>query len=395
MAGSSDVDPTTVATISVAGASTGYRLSLLTLLIYPMLASVQIISAQLGVVAKAGLQRVVKDLYGRPWSLILLTSVLVVNVITVAADMEAGAAALALVVPIDLRWFVVPYALVLAAVLVLGSYESVVRIFKYVLLIFVAYILSAFLAHPDWGRVLRATLLPSLSPDPRLIQAALAILGTTLTAYAYIWETQEEAEEGAPIGRLGHARMDAGAGMLVAVAMFWFILITAGTTLGVHHKQVETAQQAAAALRPIAGPLASYLFAAGLLASSVIAVPVLASSSAYLLTTELGLPVGLSKKPAQARAFYAAILIMLLIGVIISFAGVAPIRLLFAASIAGGLGTPIGLIFLLLAARSHRAMQAHRIGGLLTTLGLLTTALVTVVSAMFLWQQLGSRLFGH
>jgi Mn2+/Fe2+ NRAMP family transporter len=395
VAGASDCDPTTVATMSVAGASTGYRLSLLTLLTYPMLACIQIISAQLGLVAKGGLQKVVKKLYGRPWSLVLLVSVLAVNVITIAADLEAGAAALALMVPIDLHWFVIPYAVLLGAILLLGSYDAVVRILKYVLLVFVAYILSAFLSHPQWGAILRATVLPSLSFEPRLVQAALAILGTSLTAYAYIWETQEEAEEDAPIGRLGHARLDAGAGIAVAVAMFWFILISTGTTLGLHHKQVETAQQAAAALKPIAGPFASYLFAAGLLASSFIAVPVLAASSSYLLGSEFGWRVGLSKKFNQARRFYGAVAVMLLIGAAVSFAGIQPIRLLFIASIAGGLGTPVGLTFLLLAARDRRVMHRHPIGGILTTVGWFTTALVAAVGLFFIWQQVGSKLLGH
>lgn len=391
VAGASDCDPTTVASMSVAGASTGYGLSLLTILIYPMLASIQVISAQLGLVAKAGLQKVVKDLYGRPWSLILLASVLAVNVITIAADLEAGAAALGLIVSIDLRWFVIPYTALLGSMLLFGSYQAVVRILKYVLLIFVAYILSAFLAHPEWGAILRATVFPSLSFDRPFVQAALAIFGTTLTGYAYIWESQEEAEEDLPIGRLGHARLDAGAGMAVAVAMFWFILISTGTTLGLHHKPVATAQQAAEALRPIAGPFASYLFAVGLLASSLIAVPVLAASSSYLLSREFEWRLGLSKKFAQARRFYLAMGGMLLIGAVASFAGVPPIRLLFIASIAGGLATPIGLVFLLLSARNRRAMHRHPIGGLLTGIGWLTTVLVTGIGLVFLGQQLLGR----
>jgi Mn2+/Fe2+ NRAMP family transporter len=392
VAGASDCDPTTVATMSVAGSTTGFGLSALTILVFPMLASVQIISAQVGVVAKAGLQKVVTDLYGKPWSLILLLSVLAVNLVTIGADLEAGAASLALMIHIDLRWFVVPYAALLLGIVVFGSYEAVVRILKYVLLIFLAYVLSAFLAHPDWGSVLRATVLPHLSFDGQYVQAALAILGTSLTSYAYVWETQEEAEEEKPIGRLIHARMDAGVGMAAAVALFWFILITTGTTLGVHHHQVQTAQEAATALRPVAGPAAEYLFAVGLLASSFIAVPVLAATSAYLVTQEMDWQRGLSKSVAHAKRFYAVAVGAMLVAIAISLAGVPPIKLLFIASITGGLGTPIGLIFLLLAARSHKAMDGHAIGGLLTAVGWITTVLVSVVSLYFLWQQFGAPL---
>jgi Mn2+/Fe2+ NRAMP family transporter len=386
ISGASDNDPTTVATMAVIGARTVYGLSWLTILIFPMLACIQMISAQVGVVAKQGLQRAVRGAYGRGWGLLLLISVLAVNLITLGADLEAGAAALGLLFRVAWQWFVIPFGVVTLGLLVLGTYDEVERVLRYVLLVFAAYIVSAFLAHPNWGQVLHQTLLPPISFHPVYIQAALALLGTTLTSYAYVWETIEEAEEGTTVSQLGLARADAGFGMLFAVAVFWFILISTGATLGVRHEQVQTAQQAAEALAPVAGPLAADVFAVGLLASAVLAVPVLAATTAYIIGEEFGWRRGLSQQVSQARRFYVALGAAVLLGIVVSFAGISPIRLLFVSGIVGGLGTPISLVFLLLIARNQRVMRGYRVGPLLTAVGWGTAVLVAAVSVYFLYQ---------
>jgi Mn2+/Fe2+ NRAMP family transporter len=273
-----------------------------------------------------------------------------------------------------------------------GSYRTVQRVLRYVLLVFMAYIGSAFLAHPDWGAVLHDTVLPHLSFSNTYVQGALALLGTTLTSYAYVWETIEVSEERPPITELGLARADAGFGMFFAVGIFWFILISTGATLGVHHKQAQTAQQAAQALQPVAGPVAGDLFAIGLLASAILAVPVLAATSAYILGQEFGWRSSLSSSIWRAKPFYATVAAALALGVGVSFAGVSPFQLLFVSGIVGGLGTPISLVFLLLVARRHAVMDEHHIGNPLTVMGWATALLITAVSIYFLWQQLGSSL---
>lgn len=393
VSGASDTDPTTVGTMAVVGASSGYTLSWLTLLTYPMLAAIQMISAQVGVVTRRGLQETVKTAYGRRWGLLLLLSVVAVNLVTLGADLEAGAAALGLLLHIDYRWIVLPFAAVLLALLLAGSYQQVERVLKYALLIMLAYVVSAFLAHPNWPAVLTATVLPQLTFDGDHVQGALAILGTTLTSYAYVWEVVELSERRLPIDRLGLARADAGLGMVVAVATFWFILIATGATLGTHHKHVETAQQAAEALRPVAGPAASYLFGIGLLASAFIAVPVLAATTGYLLGAEFDFSFGLSKSFSEATEFYIVVAAALLLAAAISFIGISAIQLLYVASIAGGLGTPISLAFLLVVARDRRVMGARPVGRALVLIGWLTFAVVTLVSALFLVQLLSGH--GH
>jgi Mn2+/Fe2+ NRAMP family transporter len=392
ISGASDNDPTTVATVSVIGSTTLYRLSWLLIVLYPMLTAIQIISARIGTVTKRGLQRDVAKQYGRRWGFVLLVSVLAVNLLTIAADLGGGAAALGLIFHVDYRWFIIPFALAVLLMLVFGSYAAVQRVLKWVLLVFVGYVFTAFAAHPNWGAVLHDTVLPRISFDSTYVQGALALLGTTLTGYVYVWETIEESEEQPPISELGLAQADAGIGMLLAVAVFWFILIGTGATLGVHHKTVQTAQDAAQALVPVAGPIAGYLFAAGLLASAILAVPVLAATSAYVIGQEFGFRSSLSGNPWRARRFYIALAGSLVVGVMICFVGISPIQLLFVSSIVGGLGTPISMVFLLLIGQNRELMGEQIIGKVLRFAGWGTVLVVSAISTYFLWQQFGSKV---
>ncbi|HZU12681.1 MAG TPA: NRAMP family divalent metal transporter [Chloroflexota bacterium] len=392
ISGASDNDPTTVATMAVLGASTRFGLSWLTILVYPMLASIQMISAKVGLVARHGLQRTVTKRYGRHWGALLLVSVIAVNLVTIGADLEGGAAALGLLFHLNFKWFVLPYAVGLLAVLIFGSYAAIQRVLQYVLFVFVAYIISAFAARPDWGAVLADTIHPSISFNSTYIQGALALLGTTMTSYAYVWETIEEAEARPPIGELGLARADAGFGMLFAVSIFWFELIATGATLGLHHTRVQTAQQAAQALVPVAGAVAGDLFAIGLLASSILAVPVLAATTAYMVCSEFGWYSGLSAGLRSAWRFYVALAAALAVAVGVSYLGISAIQLLFVSGIVGGIGTPISLAFLLIVARDHRVMSDHPIGKALTAVGWFTALLIAAISVYFLWEQFGAGL---
>lgn len=392
ISGASDNDPTTVATLAVLGASTIYGLSWLTILIYPLLASIQIISAQVGVVTEDGLQSIVRNAYGRRWGLVLLISVLAVNVVTISADLEAGAASLGLMFNLPWQWFILPFGLGMLALLVFGSYQALERVLRFVLLVFVAYIASTFLAHPNWGAVFHQTLQPPISLDKTYIEGMLALLGTTMTSYAYVWESIEEAEEKPPISSLGLARADAGVGMLFTVVIFWFILIGTGATLGVNHLPIQTAQDAARALEPVAGPLASDLFALGLLASAILAVPVLAATTAYMMGQEFGWACGLSNSVERARRFYLVVAASIFIAIAVSFIGISPIRLLFVSSIVGGIGAPISLAFLLRVAGNRRIMGDRPIGRVLAVIGWGTAIMIGAISLYFLWQQFGSLL---
>jgi Mn2+/Fe2+ NRAMP family transporter len=257
VAGASDNDPTTVATLAVIGSTTTYELGWLTLLVIPMLVVIQAVAAQVGTVAKKGLEDCVRSAYGRTWAIVALAALLIVNVLTLAADLEGGGAAVQLLTGVDYRWWLAPLGALTVIVLVFGSYRAIERVLRYLALLFLTYVGAAFLAHPDWGAVMRGSFIPHFDLRPDTVSGALALLGTTLTAYAYVWETIELSEEKPPLRRLGLVQVDAALGIVVAGLTFWFILVATGATLGVHHHQVQSAQEAAQALAPVAGRYAS------------------------------------------------------------------------------------------------------------------------------------------
>ena len=385
VSGASDNDPTTVATLAVIGATTVYRLNWLVLLIIPMLVVVQAISAAIGCIGKLGLEALIRRRYGRGWAVTTLVTILAVTILTLAADLEGGAAALGLLSGLPYAWFVLPFAIVAGVMLIFGSYAQIENVLKFIPLIFLAYIASAFLARPDWHTVLLDSLVPRLDGSPGYIAGAIALLGTTLTSYAYVWETIEVAHDRPALPRLGLVQADAAIGMIFAGVTFFFIVVATGATLGVHHKDVQTAQDAAAALAPVAGKYASLLFGAGLFGSALLAVPVLAGTSAYVMSETFGWRGSLDSKFPHGLRFYGTLVAALAAGTIVASLGFSPIKLLFYSGIAGGLGTPLTLAFLLLIARDRSIMGENRIGVALAISGWAVFAIVVGASLLYLY----------
>jgi Mn2+/Fe2+ NRAMP family transporter len=388
VAGASDNDPTTVATLAVIGSTTTYELGWLTLLVIPMLAVVQAVAAQVGTVTKRGLEDCVRSAYGRTWAIVALAALLIVNLLTLAADLEGGAAALQLLTNLDYRWWVLPLGALTVAMLVLGNYRGIERVLRYLALLFLTYVGAAFLAHPDWGAVFRGSFVPHFSLAPDMVSGALALLGTTLTAYAYVWETIELSERKPPLRRLGLVQADAALGIVVAGLTFWFILIATGATLGVHHETVQTAQQAAQALAPVAGRYASLVFAVGLLGSALVAIPVIAGTSAYVAAEMFGWRRSLDASFNRARRFYLTLGGVVLVAVAIGMLGVPPIKLLFLSGIAGGIATPLTMALMLLVSRNRDLMHRFRIPVWLAAAGWAVTAIVTAATVTYLAQTL-------
>jgi len=384
VSGASDNDPTTVATLAVIGATTTYGLVWLVLLVIPMLVVIQSISAAIGGVGKRGLEDLICRRYGRGWAVVTLAAILAVTVLTLAADLEGGAAALGLITGVPYAWFVIPFALVSGVLLVIGSYTQIERVLKFLPLIFLAYIVAAFLARPDWLAVLLAVLVPKFSGSSTYVAGAIALLGTTLTSYAYVWETIEVAHDRPPLRRIGLVQVDAALGMIFAGVTFFFIVVATGATLGIHHHEIQTAQDAAVALAPVAGKYASLLFGVGLFGSALLAVPVLAGTSAYVLSETFGWRGSLDAKFPHARRFYGSLLLSLAAGTTVASLGFSPIKLLFFSGIAGGLATPLTLAFLILVARDRTIMGEHRISGLLATAGWTIFAIVVGASLWYL-----------
>ena len=391
VAGASDNDPTTVATLAVIGSTTTYELGWLTLLVIPMLAVVQAIAAQVGAVSKRGLEDCVRANYGRGWALAALAALLVVNVLTLAADLEGGGAALALLTHVPYQWWLIPLGAAAVTVLVVGKFESIQRVLRYVALLFLTYVGAAFLAHPDWHAVFAGSFIPHVSFRPEMVAGALALLGTTLTAYAYVWETIEVSEERPPLRALGLVQVDAALGIVAAGLTFWFILIATGATLGTHHQRVDTAEQAAQALAPVAGKYASLVFGIGLLGSALVAIPVIAGTCAYVAAEMFGWRHSLDEKFDHARAFYLTLIGCVALAAGVAFTGVKPITLLFYSGIAGGIATPFTMALMLLVARNRDVMHQRRIAPWLAAAGWCVCAIVSAATLTYLVQTLAGK----
>ena len=370
----SDNDPTNVGTAAAVGAQTGYQLSWVALLVAPLLGVVLTIAAQVGAVARDDLQSLTLKRYGRGVAAVLLVSVVVVNLVTIAADLQAGAAGIGLLAGVGSRWLVVPLGAAVASLLLAGRYAQVVAVLRYLMLGFAAFGAVAVLAHPDWPRLLQASLVPALSLSRDEVIGGLALLGTTLTGYVYVWETigrgVEEPPDGTAGGRgLARARAGAVIGAVFTAVILWCMLVASAATLGRHHQAVTSAQDAATALRPLAGPAAADLFAAGLITSAVVALPVLMATTAYVVGAHFNWRRGLSEGIGRARGFYAILVASIGLALAVTLAGIPVIAMLVAASVIGGLGTPIGLVILVRLARDPSVMGPRPISGLLAIAG--------------------------
>ena len=374
VAAASDNDPTNVGTAAAVGAQTGYQLSWLALLVAPLLGVVLAIAAQVGSVARDDLQSLTVKRYGRGVAAVLLVSVVVVNLATIAADLQAGAAGIGLLAGVGSRWLVVPLGAAVAGLLLAGRYGQVVAVLRYLMLGFAAFGAAAVLAHPDWPRLLQASLVPTLSLRRDGVAGGLALLGTTLTSYVYVWETIGRGVEEPPDctaggGGLARARAGAVVGAIFTAVILWCMLVASAATLGRHHQAVASAQDAAGALRPLAGSAAADLFAAGLITSAVVALPVLLATTAYVVGAQFNWRRGLSEGIGRAHGFYAILVASTGLALAVSLAGISVIGMLVAASVIGGFGTPIGLVLLVRLARDPRVMGPRPISRRLAIAG--------------------------
>ena len=308
VSGASDNDPTNVGTAVAVGAQTGYQLAWVTVLVAPLLGVVQTIAAHVGSVARNDLQTLTRIRYGRGVAAVLLVSVVVVNVVTIAADLQAGAAGIGILAGVESRWLVLPLGLALVGLLLVGKYDEVIGVLRYLMLGFLAFGAVAFLSHPNWPLVLRSSLVPTLSLHRDVIAGGLALIGTTLTSYVYVWETVERGVEEVPDESgdtrvLARARLGAVIGAVFTAVIFWFMLVASAATLGQRHQTVTSAQEAAQALRPLAGSGAADVFAVGLIVSAVVALPVLMATTAYVVGAHFDWRRGLSEPVSNARGW--------------------------------------------------------------------------------------------
>ena len=389
--GAADDDPSGIGTYAVAGASLGLSTLWTALLTFPFMAAVQNICSRLGLVSGTGLAGILKEHYPR-WVLYPAVALVVVaNVVNVGADLGAIADAAGIFVGTQVPWLVIPIALALVALQVFARYRFIERVFKYLTIALLAYVIDALLVRPPLAETLRATIVPTISTDHGYIATLVAILGTTISPYLFFWQTSQEVEEERAAGRktreqrrgaspfeLRIATVDVTLGMFFSnLVMYFIILATALTLHASGNADIATGADAAQALRPLAGDLAGLIFAIGMIGTGLLAVPVLAGASAYAVSETFGWREGLDEDWRRARPFYGIVALATLVGVVIPFTGVKPIDALFFTSVLNGIAAPFLLVIIMLAARNKRVMGRHTIGRVLTMLGW------TVTIAMF------------
>jgi len=390
--GAADDDPSGISTYSVAGAAFGYAPLWTALFSFPLMAAVQLMCARLGVVTGLGLAGVIRRRYPRPvlWGACGLLGI--ANVINIAADLGGMAEASTMVTGVPAAVWVPLYSIVIVSLLIWSSYRTIARVFKWLTLVLVAYIATAFVARVDWGAALHATLVPHVEWSRAFFAMLVAIFGTTISPYLFFWQAAQEVEEerskgrnlaqrrGATSGELEACRADVLTGMFASNAIMYFIIVTTAATLHAHGQtSIETARQAAEALRPLAGAGAYWLFTLGLIGTGVLAVPVLAGSCAYALAEAAAWRGSLNQRPGRAKKFYLVIAVAMLLGLALNYAKLNAIKLLFTAAVINGVLAPPLILIVVLLTRDRRVMGDAVSSRTLDALG--WTALVVMVVA--------------
>ena len=359
--GASDDDPSGIGTYSQAGAAFGFGLLWTAWITLPLAAAVQETAGRLGLVTGQGLAALIKERFPR-WVLFgAVTLVAVANGFNIGADLGSMAASVRLLVPVPQALLLVAMAGLMVGLEILLPYERYAKVLRWLTLSLAAYVAVLFVIDVNWGSVLRQTLIPRISWTRPEIAMLIAILGTTISPYLFFWPASEEVEErhlekkhAVDREHLSLMRADVLAGMASAVLVMFAIMVASAATLGRHGvTTVQTAQQAAEALRPIAGRLASLLFTLGIVGTGLLAVPVLAGSTAYALSEAFGWREGLGRKFRRARKFYLVMAVAMVVGLALNFGGIDPIRALYFAAILNGVAAP-PLILLMLILSNHQ-----------------------------------------
>ncbi len=399
VAGASDDDPAGVGTYAVAGASLGYATLWTAWITYPLMAATQFIAAKIGIVTGVGVVGVLCRHYPRWIGYSAALSLALACTINAGVDIGAIAAALNLVIPISPTVMVIPIAAMIVALQLWGSYRLLAKLFKWLAFALLAYIGAALLARPDPAEVLRHTVVPTIRLDRQFLLTLVAILGTTISPYLWFWQASQEVEEmvdkgqrrlwqrrGATDAELRYAAWDVDVGMLFSnLVMYFIILASAATLFTSGHTDIQSARDAAEALRPLAGEAATTLFALGLVGSGMLAVPILTGSAAYAIGEVFGWPVGFAKTPRQAKGFYGVIVLSTLVGMLINYLGVNPIAALFWTAVIFGFLAPPILVLMMLIANNPRIM-GPRVNGLGTNvLGWATAAVMTLAAIALLF----------
>ena len=393
--GAADDDPSGIATYSSVGAQFGPSMLWTMPLIYPFMAAIQEISARLGRVTGRGIAGNMRLFYPA-WTLYVIVTLLVIaNIINIGADIGAMGAALNLLIGGPAHLYCALFALISVALQVRIPYKSYSRILKWLTFSLFAYVGTIFVVQINWAEVVRGTFVPSISLKGEYLAALIAVLGTTISPYLLFWQSGEEVEQmesepkEKPLKRvpdqapeeLQRIKIDTYIGMAFSNLIAYFIMLTAAATLHTHGKtDINSAAEAAEALRPIAGPFAALLFSFGIIGTGLLALPVLGGSAAYAVGEALKWPVGLERKAKEAKAFYAVLAMATLIGLSLNFTKLDPIKALVWAAIINGITAAPVMCFMMLLASHPKIMGRLTLPFYLKILGWLATGIMALAA---------------
>lgn len=394
--GAADDDPSGIATYSQVGAAYGFQFLWLSLFSFPLMAVVQEMCARIAIVTGEGLAANIRKRYPA-WMLYSCTVLLfAANTFNLGADLGAMAKATELLWPsLNFTMLVVGFALISLLLQVFTTYARYAKYLKYLTLALFAYVATAFFAHVDWHDALMHTIVPTITFSQNELLLICAVLGTTISPYLFFWQTSQEVEEEVLKGErtvaqrakerphkkteIREMRFDVWSGMFFSNIVMFFIIAACAATLYAHGiTNIQTADQAASALEPFAGAWAFALFAVGIIGTGFLAVPVLAGASAYAIAESFRFKVGLYRKLKDAYAFYGIIIVSMIVGIVMNFVGIDPIKALIYSAVGNGIVAPVVLFFVVQLSSSKEVMGPHSNGRLASWIGWITVAAMAI-----------------
>ena len=395
--GASDDDPSGIATYSQAGAAYGLSTLWTAIIAFPLMASIQQMCAKIGLVTSQGLTGTLKDHYPRPILYLMLLFSFPAIVMNIGADIAGMGAVGNLLFPsIEATFFSVFFTIVLLILIIYLPYQKIASILKYLCIVLLVYLIVPFLYKQNWLEILKATVIPTIKFNKEYVGILVGILGTTISPYLFFWQASMEVEEMKHKKKhlmvnkkiIHDMKEDVDFGMSFSGLVMFFIILTTGTVLynsGIH--QIDTVEQAALALKPLAGNFAYLLFAIGVIGTGLLAIPVLSGSLSYIITETFGWEQGLDKKFHEAKAFYIVIAISLLLGLSLNYIGISPIKALIYTAILYGVTAPVLIAIILHICNNKKVMGIYTNDRKANILGFAALIIMTVAAGALLYLQ--------
>ncbi|NBU80443.1 MAG: divalent metal cation transporter [Flavobacteriaceae bacterium] len=396
--GASDDDPSGIATYSQAGAAFGLSTLWTSIVAFPLMASIQQMCAKIGLVTSQGLTGALKTHYHKSVLYLMLLFSFPAIIMNIGADIAGMGAVGNLLFPaIDASFFSVFFTILLLGLIIYLPYVKIASVLKYLCIVMLVYFIVPFLYKQDFAAIAKATFIPTIKFNKDFIAILVGILGTTISPYLFFWQASVEVEEMKNKKRhlivnkkiINDMQQDVDFGMSFSGFVMYFIILTTGTVLfnaGIH--QIDTVEQAAAALKPLAGNFAYLLFAVGVIGTGLIAIPVLSGSISYIITETFGWEQGLDKKFHEAKAFYIVIAISLMLGLSLNYIGISPVKALIYTAILYGLTAPVLIAIILHISNNKKVMGNFTNSRLSNFLGFTALTIMTLAAGALLYLQL-------